>query len=165
MRPGWPTFNIQQALHGADPIEWQFDLATGTDSMLPAIDKVAIGVVMAQGDFPASKLPIATTIGWPIYGAKEAGDALHLAQAMLGTAPHDVDGKIVELPCVVTAGDYVLIATGVSDSIVGARRSAYATLGKLSMPNSPFWRIDIGQRLKKQLPDLQKHGFAVGLDY
>jgi hypothetical protein len=46
-----------------------------------------------------------------------------------------------------------------------AAREAYKTLGKLSMPGSPFWRIDIGGRLKKELPRLQEHGFAAGMEF
>ncbi len=37
--------------------------------------------------------------------------------------------------------------------------------GKLSLPSSPFWRIDIGQRLKDELGGLQEHGYAIGIDY
>ena len=32
MRPGWPTFNIQQAVHTGDPVEWLMDLAMGQDA-------------------------------------------------------------------------------------------------------------------------------------
>jgi phosphoribosylamine-glycine ligase len=44
-------------------------------------------------------------------------------------------------------------------------KGAYSVLRKLSMPASPFHRIDIGQRLRKELPRLAEHGFAAGLDY
>jgi hypothetical protein len=31
---------------------------------------------------------------------------------------------------------------------------------KISFPNSPMYRTDIGARLEDQLPLLQKHGYA-----
>jgi hypothetical protein len=36
---------------------------------------------------------------------------------------------------------------------------------KIEVPNSPFWRPDIGQRLEKQLPTVQAKGFAEDLVY
>jgi len=85
---------------------------------------------------------------------------------MIGDAPREINGKVVELPGPVTAGDYVLIATGLGDTITGARRSAYSAIKKVKIPNSPFYRTDIGAgRLKKQLPDLQRLGYGVGLSY
>ena len=43
--------------------------------------------------------------------------------------------------------------------------NTYRVLDKIKMPNGPFWRIDIGQRLQKELPQLQAKGFAVGIEY
>jgi hypothetical protein len=39
------------------------------------------------------------------------------------------------------------------------------SLKKLSVPASPFWRVDIGHRLKKELPTLQAFGFAREMTY
>lgn len=112
---------------------------------------------------PHSKLKIDDVLGYPIYGADQ--DCVHLAQVMAGTAPHEVDGKIIDAPCLVTAGDYVLIACGVADTIGTARRRAYKVLDGIKIPNGPFYRTDIGVRLKKELEGLHKHGFAEGLVY
>ena len=76
-----------------------------------------------------------------------------------------VDGKIVDVPCVVTAGDYILIACGTGDTVRAARKGAYKVLDSLKMPNGPFWRIDIGQRLRGQLPKLQAQGYALEMEY
>jgi phosphoribosylamine--glycine ligase len=63
------------------------------------------------------------------------------------------------------AGDYVLVATGLGDSVQQARNKAYRILEKIKIPASPFWRPDIGSRLKKQLPEVQKHGYATGMTF
>jgi phosphoribosylamine--glycine ligase len=165
MRDGCPTYNIQDALHTGDPIEWYLDLAEGRDARCVVYDKVAVGVVMAQGDFPHSKLPEKDVIGFPIYGLDEV-DGAHLCEAMIGEAPSDVDGKIVNIPCVLTAGDYILVAVGTGDTIREARKRAYKdVLEKIKMPNSAFWRVDIGKRLQTELPKLQAQGYAMGLKY
>jgi phosphoribosylamine-glycine ligase len=62
-----------------------------------------------------------------------------------------------------TAGDYLLVGSGLGESVRSARIKAYRALESLEVPNSPFWRPDIGQRLKKQLPTIQSLGFAKGL--
>jgi phosphoribosylamine-glycine ligase len=64
-----------------------------------------------------------------------------------------------------SAGSQLGIATGTGPSVREAARGAYRVLNKFSMPASPFWRVDIGQRLRRELPKLQEHGFAVGLEY
>lgn len=164
MRNGYPCFNIQQDLHEGDPAEWLLDLAEGRDAKVHVYDKVAVGCVMSQGDFPWSKLPSKDIVGFPIYGLDEV-DGIHLAQAMAGEAPHDIDGKFVETPCVMTAGDYILIACGTGDTIRAARKVAYKTLDTIKMPNSPGWRTDIGSRLAKELPLLHAQGYALSLEF
>jgi phosphoribosylamine--glycine ligase len=161
MRPGWPTFNIQQALNKGDPAEWLGCLAAGRDSRPWRLGTVATGVVMALPEFPYGKTKVENMVGVPILGLTSAIlDSVHPCAAMQGTAPQDVNGKVVELPAWLTAGDYVLVATGTGPSISQSRAGAYRTLEKIKVPASPFWRPDIGQRLKKQLPEIQKHGFA-----
>ena len=71
----------------------------------------------------------------------------------------------MELPCLVTAGDYLLVASGLGRTVREARGRAYRLIENLSVPNSPFWRPDIGQRLKKQLPTIQSLGYATGLQF
>ena len=164
MRPGWPTFNIQQALHTGDHAEWLLDLAEGRDAKNFRLNEVAVGVVLSIPDYPYSHITRREVCGIPIYGLDKTGlENIHPCEMMLGKAPHEVNGKIVDLPCLVTAGDYVLVASGTSETISGAKRKAYNLLDKLEVPNSPMYRTDIGNRLKKQLPELQGMGFAKGL--
>lgn len=166
MRPGWPTFNIQQALHEGDHAEWLIDLAQGTDARNWVMDQIAVGVVMSIPDYPYSHLTRKEVNGVPLYGSTPAlMPSLHLCEMQQGEAPHQVDGKIVTKPCFVTAGDYVLVASGTGESVSIARKKAYSHLEKLSLPNSPMYRTDIGNRLKKQLPLLQATGYATGMIY
>lgn len=166
MRPGWPTFNIQQALHKGDHAEWLMKLANGEDARNWEMDKVAVGVVMSIPDYPYSHLTRREVNGIPLYGMTPlTAPSIHPCEMQMGEAPHEVSGKIITLPCMVTAGDYVLVASGMGDSISEAKRAAYRVLKSLSLPNSPMYRTDIGNRLKKQLPELQKLGFATNLQF
>jgi phosphoribosylamine--glycine ligase len=165
MRNGYPTFNIQQEIHEGDSVEWLLDLAEGRDARNCVYDRIAVGVVMAQGDFPFTKLSTKDLAGFPIYGLDAVDSGVHLCEVMAGEAPMEVEGKIVDVPCMLTAGDYILIACGTGETVRQARSKAYGVLKELKMPNGPFWRIDIGQRLKKELPLLQAHGFAMGMKY
>ena len=166
MRPGWPTFNIQQALHKGDHAEWLLDLAQGTDAQNWIMNEVAVGVVMSIPDYPYSHLTRKEVNGVPLYGTSTAlMPSLHLCEMQQGSAPHQIDGKIVDKECFVTAGDYVLVSSGTGETVGSAKRKAYANLEKLSLPNSPMYRTDIGNRLKKQLPLLHSQGYATGMMY
>lgn len=166
MRPGWPAFNIQQALQEGDPAEWLMDLAEGRDPEVWVYDKIAVGVVMAIGDFPHSHATQKEVVGVPLYGVPDApAPDIHLCQAMVGEAPTRVGDKIVVAPHLVTAGDYVLVATGTGDTVSAASRAAYRALGKIEPPTSPIYRNDIGYRLARQLPKVQEFGYADGLRY
>jgi phosphoribosylamine--glycine ligase len=165
MRFGWPTFNIQQALLAGDSAEWLLDLAEGRDARPFVLDTVATGVVMAIPDFPYSKLTRKTVQGIPVHGLEKVQHGLHPCEIMAGHAPADVDGKIVDQPCLVSAGDYLLVASGVAQTVSGSARRAYAALKTVQAPASPFFRNDIGLRLREQLPTIQKHGYARDLRY
>jgi len=65
----------------------------------------------------------------------------------------------------VTAGDYVLIATGDGETVDASAKAAYNVLDTLEVPNSPMYRNDIGKRLEKQLPKLHKLGYATEFNY
>jgi phosphoribosylamine---glycine ligase len=166
MRPGWPTFNIQQALHEGDCAEWLKDLAEGRDARNLILDKIAIGVVLSVPDYPYSHLTKKEVAGTPIYGITDRiAKNLHPCEMMMGEAPTEVDGKIVTVPIPVTAGDYVLCMSAIGDTVLEAKRKAYRRLEALTVPNSPMWRTDIGDRLSKQLPIIQAHGYATGMQF
>ncbi len=166
MRMGWPTFNIQQALNKGDPVEWLAGLSQGQDVKPWRLGLISTGVVLAMPQFPYGKTPVADMTGVPIFGLNEKIQAnLHPCGVMMGTSPQDVAGKVVEMPGWQTAGDYVLVASGVGQSVRQARGRAYRILEQIKLPASPFWRPDIGQRLKDQLPQIQAQGYATGLTF
>lgn len=164
MRPGWPLFNIQQPLHNGDHAEWLLDLALGKDAKIFNLNDVAVGVVLSIPDYPYSVITRKDVQGIPAYGF-ELNEDIHPCEMMQGIAPQEQNGKIVDSPCMVTAGDYVLVASGLGSTVSSAKSRAYRTMKKLEIPNSPMYRTDIGKRLLKQLPELQKMGYASGLWY
>lgn len=166
MRPGWPMFNLQQALHEGDHAEWLVELRSGRDAKNFRLNEIATCVVAAIPDYPYSHITRKEVTGIPIYGLKSSNlPNIHPCEIMQGEAPHDVNQKVVTLPCWVTAGDYVLVASGTGETVTQSREKVYRVLGSLSIPNSPFWRTDIGRRLSNQLPRLQAQGYALGMTY
>ena len=166
MRFGWPTFNIQQELLDGDVIEWLGHLLNGRDERRLKLNKIALGACLAIPDFPYSRDTRKNVTGVPVYGITESlKPHIHPCEMMLGEAPQMKDGKITSGPMTVTSGDYVLVATGTGDSVRQARDAAYRVMRRLKVPSSPFWRPDIGVRLKKEIPLLQEMGYATGMSY
>jgi len=154
-RPGWPLFQIQQALH-PDPACWMKDALEGRDTFAPYSD-VALGVVVAIPDFPYSRKTRKECCGFPVWGITDKNRYnIHPAEMMLGEAHGE---KGLE-PMMVSAGDYLLVVTGTAQGVCGAKEKAYKTLKELEVPNSPIYRNDIGCRLEEQLPELQAMGYA-----
>jgi phosphoribosylamine--glycine ligase len=166
MRPGWPTTNIQLALHEGDTIEWLHDLAMGRDARNFLLDRLAIGVVMSIPDYPYSHITRKEVTGVPVYGIeKDLQEHIHPCEMMLEYAPVDVQGKITSLPTLCTAGDYVMVMTATGLAVSDCKTKVYNRLKRLSVPNSPMYRTDIGDRLSRQLPILQSNGFATAMAY
>lgn len=166
MRDGWPAKHNQMSLMspGADPAQWKLDLLNGKDTLKVELDTVSISVVMTLAPFPKDDDPDKVT-GIPIYGANDA-KAVHLCDAMLGEAPVAVGNKVIDMPCYLTCGHYVLVVTGTGETITGARRSAYSSRSKIRIPNDPQWRTDIGRsKLVDNLEKIQLHGFARNLSF
>lgn len=166
MRPGWPTFNIQMALVEGDPLEWLIGLAKGLPTNPFQMSRVALGVVVAIPDYPFSMFTRKDVTGIPVYHSnKVPPQNFHPCELMAGTAPHGINGKVVNLPCQVTAGDYCAIISGTGETVRQARGAAYRNVEKVEIPNSPFWRTDIGMRLKGQLPLIHSKGYATELSF
>lgn len=166
MREGWPAAHNHMSLHEGDPAQWMVDLIHGEDTRRVRFDEVSISVVVTIPDYPYSHLTSKETCGIPIYLMGADPRNVHLSQCMVAEVPCPVGDKVFDMPCYVTAGDYVLIVTGTGQTITGARRSAYNTLSKIRIPGNPGWRTDIGRgKLAEKLPQLQKLGFATGLAY
>ena len=65
----------------------------------------------------------------------------------------------------VTAGDYILIATGTGDTVKDAAEKSLKIAKEVKIPNSKIVRDDIGERLEKELPKLQSYGFCTDVEY
>jgi phosphoribosylamine--glycine ligase len=155
-RPGWPLFQIQQVLH-PDPCEWMLNMINGIDTFNPET-KIATGVVVAMPPFPSHSYKIDDLSGFPVWGIDEKNRYwIHPAEMMNGVGP--VNGK--EQSMLVSCGTYLLIASGLSETVEKSKERSYKVIEQLVLPNSPTYRTDIGCRVMKQLPDLQEHGFAL----
>lgn len=164
MRPGWPLFMIQQALHQGDPAQWMLDLIDGKNT-LQVSNKVACGVVISMPPYPFDKgTPKSESAGYPMFDLTmdDVIKNVHLAEVMCGKAPAMVNGKVkLNEEQFLTAGNYVCIVTGVGQTVEDAREHCYSTIKKkIHIPNSIGYRIDVGCRLEKQLPELRKMGFT-----
>ena len=154
MRCGWPAFNIETALFDCDFVEFLAGLAAGSPPRRPhRLNEVAMGLVLAHGDFPHSHMTRREIVGVPIWDVSPDDDDMHFAQAMM-------DGDHLA-----TAGDYVLIATGVGDNVREARERAYRAIDRPKLPTEPFWRPDIGLRLRRDLDRLHANGYAKDVSY
>jgi phosphoribosylamine--glycine ligase len=139
------------------------DLINGKDT-LKVHEKIATGVVMSQPDYPYYHLPVEEVTGIPVYGVDDSTKPwLHPCEVMAGTAPCLEDGKIVNKKMWVTAGSYIIVCSGLGKTVEDARDAAYKIVDKISFPNSPMYRTDIGCRLEKQLPKLQAMGYCEGM--
>lgn len=168
MRLGWPAFQLQLALVRDDPVEWLHDLATGVDARPFSLDRVAIGVVLSVPDYPYSRVTRKEVCGIPLLGlSPRLRDHLHPCEMQMTDCFNQVADTLVKMPTLATAGDYVLVMTATDDTIQGARQKVYRRLDQVRkrMPGSPMYRTDIGMRLSKQLPDLQRMGYARGLTF
>lgn len=170
MRPGWPHFQILQALHKGDPAEWMLDLLNGKDS-LRVSKNIACGVVVSIPDYPYSRLTKKECSGYPMFGLEYEDTVkdgcVHLSEVQWGKAPAMVGDKVKDdVPMFVTAGDYVCTVTGTGKTVEDARKESYGNIKKyIEIPNSTMWRTDIGKRLEKHLPELQKHGYCMDMVY
>ena len=157
-RPGWPLFQIQQVLH-KEPVEWMLDAVNGGDSFEPYTD-IAVGVVVAIKDFPYNFQPREVMCGFPVWGLSDSNRYyFHPAEMMLGAAPELEEDKLEQCPMMVSAGSYVAVVSGVGKGVSAAIDHAYENLGELEFANSPMYRTDIGQRVLRQLPELQALGY------
>lgn len=166
MRDGWPTkHNVTAHVKNDDPIQWMLDMVNGKDTMECIEGEVCVSALIALPDFPYSKITNKELCGIPIRGANDL-EHIHLSEAMLGVAPTMVGDKVVDLPGLVTCGDYTMVVTGTGTTISAARKDCYTAVKNVKIPNSMFYRPDIGAgRMKKHLPILHKMGFAKGMEF
>ena len=156
-RLGWPAFYIQCASHRGDPVQWMADLCDGKDSLKVSTD-VAIGVVLAQPNYPYTLSPPELVEGNPIEGVEEIGDAAHLISVMMGKGPVMQAGKVVDAPTYQTTGEMVMAVTGLGRTIERARKKVYAAVDCIHFPNK-MYRTDIGEKVAVNLDKLHNFGF------
>jgi phosphoribosylamine--glycine ligase len=163
MRLGWPDFCIRQEVYRGDPLNWMKDLIDGKDT-LQVSPAVAVGVVIAHGDFPRDHDAPDMWTGYPIYGITEDNfPHIHFQQVVEGPAPLVVGGKLKYPEMMLTGGSYVLVATGSARTVRQAADRAYDVVRDIKIPSNVMYRTDIGCRLKDDLPALHKLGFAEGM--
>jgi phosphoribosylamine--glycine ligase len=165
MRPGWPHFNLCLALHQGDPVTPLAALLEGRDE-LKCSPQTCVGVVMSHGDFPYGNFGPEMTDGFPLTGLPPTGSkSAWLSSVMECWAPVMSGSKVKMAETVCTAGEYVLIATGLGATVEAARKSVYKTAWEINWPSNRMFRTDIGKRLEKGLPKLQRWGYAEGMEY
>ena len=155
-RFGYPALQIQLALMDSDPITWMYDLARGKGAETPfRQETVSLGISMALAPFPYEPGPLELVTDFPVYGVTANNrKKLH--------PYHLQKGRETEWA---TAGQYAMVVTGVSDTVTGAKENAVRTLKQLNIPGDVLYRNDIGDKLSKFIPELQKHGYASGFKY
>jgi phosphoribosylamine---glycine ligase len=165
MRLGWPDFNIRQEVINGDPVQWMKDLLDGKDT-LDVSTKIALGVVMAHGDFPTETTGPEPWADFPIYGlSEETSSHFHFQQVKKGKGFFWNNDKLFRPTMTLTAGVYVMVVSGSGRTVEGAAKAAYDAVGTVSWPSNVMYRTDIGKRLEAELPELQRHGFALGMNY
>lgn len=165
MRLGWPDCCIRYEVLQGDPVEWMADLIYGRDSVKMR-DDVAVGIVMTHGDYPKDKDDAKEWSGYPIEGITEENwKHLHFQQVMDGKAPRIIGGKVKEVAMTCTAGTYPLVVTGSGSRVRLAQAKAYKVADEIRWPSNVMYRTDIGDRLKDDLEELHKHGYAKDLEF
>lgn len=162
-RLGWPAFYIQCASHHGDVAKWMRDLLDGKDTLRVSRD-VAVGVVLAQPNYPYNKSPPELVEGNPIAGLDEVWDDVHLASVMIGKGAVMDGDKVVDRPTHQTTGEYVMCATGLGSTVQKAMKRVYKTVDGVHFPNK-IYRNDIGLKLEKTLPALHRFGYALDMEF
>ena len=107
--------------------------------------------------FPSQTFKLDDLTGFPVWGITEKNRYnIHPCEMMAGEGP--VNGK--NEPMMVSRGTYTMVVSGVDESVEKSAAKAYKTIDQLIFPNSPMYRTDIGNRVIKQLPELQAMGYA-----
>lgn len=164
-RPGYPHCIIAMTLHKGDPANWMLDLLHGYDT-LEVSDDIAIGVVVSVPNYPYTGPGVRHFKGIPVW-TDPKHKHVHPVSVRAGMVWDETeDGKIEKIPGWTLAGSYAAIVTAHAGTVGGAMRRVYRTIkDDLHIPFSPGYRNDIGLRLKKQLPEFQKFGFATDMEF
>lgn len=138
-RFGYPGFPILDSLHRERWHSIFAAMTAGTERPIETRDGYSVGVVLTVPPFPYSEGYRELGKGMPICftdSLSEADrDALHYGEVSMA------NGQLV------TAGmiGYIMVVTGVGESVEAARREAYTRVNKVVIPNCRY-RNDIGVR-------------------
>ena len=158
MRWGWPAANIMWACHKGDPAEWMLNACEGEDTL--EVDYgIAAGVVLQlEPKEPEELLDIPVTVETP------ARKYVHPQSVKMAKLPTMKGEEIVDKKIWATCGDYVAVVTGTGKTVRQACERMYKAVGSVHVPDLG-WRDDIGEKLEKELPELQAHGYATEFKY
>jgi phosphoribosylamine---glycine ligase len=149
-RFGYPGFPILDSLHKCGWDEIFRSLIARDARRVPTHDGYSVGVVITVPPFPYSSGYDALGKGRPICFEDDLDDidrdSLHYGEVDIR------DGQLV------TAGliGYIMVVTGLGESIEAAREQAYRRVNKVVIPNARY-RNDIGVRLiQRDLAEMQR---------
>ena len=159
MRWGWPAANIMWATHKGDPVEWMMNAVEGEDTL--EVDYATAAGVVLQLEHKENAdelLDIPVTVETP------ARKFVHPQSVKMAKLPAMKGEEVTEKKIWATCGDYVAVVTGTGKTIRQACERAYKAVEQVHVPDLG-WRDDIGEKLEKELPELQRHGFALEFNY
>jgi phosphoribosylamine--glycine ligase len=162
-RLGWPAANILWASHKGDPVQWMLDACNGVDS-IEVSPQVAVGVVVAQPDYPYSKLTKPETDGIPVYGVTEKNEKYISPQSVKVQRMPAMEGdKLTEKDIWATTGDYVAVVTALGKTVQQASKRVYDTIKEIHIPDM-MYRDDVPE-IESDILDLQAMGYATEFEY
>lgn len=159
VRIGYPAWFLQIASIEGDPLQWMRDLIDGKDTLKVSRD-VCCGVVCAQPPYPSEKFKPEECEGEPISFDEKVRNQIHPCAVMLGTGPVMDGDKIVDAPTWQTTAPYVLVATGLGETVRAAKEDCYAAVKSVSFPDM-MYRTDIGDKVIENLLELHRFGYAL----
>jgi hypothetical protein len=96
---------------------------------------------------------------------EDACSDFHFGDVKWGKGPELVNGKLQDVPMFVTAGEYVCTVVGKGKTIEDSKKACYDLIDKkIYIPNSIQYRDDIGEKVQKNLDELQSYGYAQGVE-
>lgn len=159
MRWGWPAANIMWATHKGDPVEWMMNAVEGEDTLEVDYATAAGVVLQLEHKEDADEL-----LDIPVTVETPARKFVHPQSVKMAKLPAMKGEEVTEKKIWATCGDYVAVVTGTGKTIRQACERAYKAVEQVHVPDLG-WRDDIGEKLEKEVPELQKHGFALEFNY
>jgi phosphoribosylamine--glycine ligase len=166
-RPGYPMFSIMLSLIEGDPAQWMKDCINGKDTLKMIENTTCTGVVLVNSDFPWNAKEEESYLDFPIL-TDEVKDISHVhpCEVKLTKTIKMIDDRLAEdVPEWGTAGTFLVVCTGLGDTVTESKDAAYEVIKKVKVGNDAGYRKDIGEKCEDFLKKLHKHGFAKGWRY